>query len=213
MRTVKEHDVRKKEIADTAGRLFIEHGYEETPVEMIIREVGIAKGTFYHYFSSKEALLDLLVDDLIEEVKTNIKAITGGKGDALTKIFRLSTYFRTLAIGKERMTDYLHEDKNAHIHLKIEKRVTPPLVECYTNIIEQGIEEGLFNVNYPRETALAMLGAAQGLSEGHHDHADRDKIDPRNYEAVLDIYGRILGTPEGLLEKRAEMSKEGEKDE
>lgn len=199
-RIVKDYDERRTEIIETAERLFLEHGYEETPVELIIKEIGIAKGTFYHYFKSKEELLDILVDQLIDEVTGMVRKLTEEKeGDALERMFELSTYFRTLAIGKERLTDYIHQEKNAHIHLRIEKGVTPVLVECYIDLIEQGNKEGIFNVKYPRDTALAMIGAATALSEGHHDHSGREKIDPQTYLIVADIYERILGIREGLI--------------
>jgi AcrR family transcriptional regulator len=210
-RIVKDYDERRTEIIETAERLFLEHGYEETPVEMIIKEIGIAKGTFYHYFKSKEELLDVLVDQLIDEVVGMVRKLTEKKeGDPLERMFGLSTYFRTLAIGKERLTDYIHEERNAHIHLRIEKGVTPVLVKCYTKLIEEGNEEGIFNVKYPTDTALAMIGAAAAISEGHHDHAGREKIDPQTYLVVADIYERILGIREGtILEymKRMEVMK------
>ena len=199
-RIVKEYDERKAEIIETAERLFLKNGYEETSVEMIIKEIGIAKGTFYHYFKAKEELLDVLVDQLIDEVTGMVRKLTEEKeGNALERMFGLSTYFRTLAIGKERLTDYIHEEKNAHIHLRIEKGVTPVLVDCYAELIEEGNKEGIFNVKYPKDTSLAMVGAAAALSEGHHDHSGREKIDPQTYLIVADIYERILGMREGLI--------------
>ena len=149
-RIVKDYDERRTEIIETAERLFLQHGYEETSVESIIKEIGIAKGTFYHYFKSKDELLDVLMDRLIKEVNTNVRKMAfETEGGALEKMFGLSTYFRTLAIGRERITDYIHEEKNAHIHLRVEKGVTPVLVDCYLHLIEQGNEEGIFNVKYP----------------------------------------------------------------
>ena len=198
-RTVKTHSDRKREIIETAEDLINRYGYEDTTVERIINQVGIAKGTFYHYFRSKDDLLDHLVDGLIEEVTENIREITDQEGDAVVKLFSLSAYFHTLAVGKEKFADYLHEERNAHIHMKIEKRVTPPLVECYVKLIDQGNREGIFRVNYVRDTALAMLGAAQTLSEGQHDHADREKIDLKKATAVVEIYERMLGARKGLL--------------
>jgi len=199
-RTVKEHDVRKREIAETAERLFIEHGYEETPIEMIIKEIGIAKGTFYHYFRSKDDLLNLLVDDLIEEVTRTIKQLSEEKeGDPVERMFKVSYYFRTLAIGKEKMTDYIHEEKNAHIHLKIEQRVMPPLIDCYAKLIEEGNRKGLFNTGDPELTASALMGAANQLGEGHHDHAGRDLIPRETYLEMISIFERILGTRKGLF--------------
>ena len=61
MRIVKEHDERKNEIIDTAERLFAMNGYEQCSVNDILTEIGIAKGTFYHYFKSKEEVLDAVI--------------------------------------------------------------------------------------------------------------------------------------------------------
>ena len=74
-RVVKAHEVRRRELLETAQALFYEKGYENTSVADIIDTVGIAKGTFYHYFKSKEALLDEIVrwqTRIIDEVVTPI---------------------------------------------------------------------------------------------------------------------------------------------
>ncbi|MBN1389776.1 MAG: TetR/AcrR family transcriptional regulator [Candidatus Thermoplasmatota archaeon] len=199
-RTVKEHDVRKKEIVDTAERLFLEYGYEETPVEMIIHEVGIAKGTFYHYFRSKDDLLDELVEQLIEEVTGNIKRIAEeSEGNAIERIFNVSLYFRNLGVRKQRLTDYLHEDRNVHLHHRLEKKVLPVMAGCYSRLIETGNEEGIFNVKYPYETAVGILGAANYLSEEHHEDLTRHVVKVDIYLAIIDLMERMLGMKEGKL--------------
>ncbi len=58
VRVTKEYDQRLQELLDTARQLFFEIGYEKTSVNDIIDRVGVAKGTFYHYFKTKEDLLD-----------------------------------------------------------------------------------------------------------------------------------------------------------
>ncbi len=50
----------KKKIVDTAWRLFYEQGYDNTTVDEIIRKSGTSKGSFYHYFEGKDALLSTL---------------------------------------------------------------------------------------------------------------------------------------------------------
>ena len=65
-RTVKPPDVRRNEILDVAQRLFYTKGYRKTSVNDIIDEIDIAKGTFYHHFPSKQALLDALTDRVLE---------------------------------------------------------------------------------------------------------------------------------------------------
>ncbi|MGA1820127.1 MAG: TetR/AcrR family transcriptional regulator [Thermoplasmatota archaeon] len=199
-RTVKEHDVRKKEIVDTAERLFLEFGYEETPVEMIIKEIGIAKGTFYHYFRSKDELLDELVDELIEEVTENIKRITEEDGgNSIEKIIKVSQFFRNLAVRKQRLTDYLHEDRNVHLHHRLEMKVLPVMATCYSVLIERGNHEGIFNVKYPYETAVSIIGAANYLSEDHHHSLGRDIPEEMVIPAIIDVMERLLGMKEGKL--------------
>ncbi|MDF2532153.1 MAG: TetR family transcriptional regulator [Clostridia bacterium] len=61
MRITKEYDERRNEILDTAEKLFHAKGYEKCTVNDILKEISIAKGTFYHYFRSKEEVLDAIV--------------------------------------------------------------------------------------------------------------------------------------------------------
>ena len=65
-RVVKTHDERRGELLDTAQTLFYQKGYESTSVAEVIEAVGIAKGTFYHYFKSKQELLDQIIDRQVE---------------------------------------------------------------------------------------------------------------------------------------------------
>ena len=61
MRIIKEADIRKNEILDAAGILFTEKGYDNTSVTDIMNAVGIAKGTLYHHYKSKEDILNALI--------------------------------------------------------------------------------------------------------------------------------------------------------
>ena len=50
----------KSKIVSAAWRLFYEQGYEDTTIEEIVEESGTSKGSFYHYFEGKDALLGSL---------------------------------------------------------------------------------------------------------------------------------------------------------
>ncbi len=52
----------KSRIVSAAWKLFYEQGYDDTTVEEIVEESGTSKGSFYHYFSGKDALLSSLSD-------------------------------------------------------------------------------------------------------------------------------------------------------
>ena len=65
----------KSKIVDAAWRLFYEQGYDDTTVEDIIEESGTSKGSFYHYFAGKDALLSslsYLFDEKYEEIEEEI---------------------------------------------------------------------------------------------------------------------------------------------
>ncbi len=66
-RIVKKPDVRRKEIIEAARELFQAQDYEGTTMSVLMKKLDIAKGTIYHYFASKEGLLEAVVADLIDE--------------------------------------------------------------------------------------------------------------------------------------------------
>ena len=67
MRIVKTAEERKNEILDVAEELFAEKGYDNASTNDIIARIGIARGTLYHHFGSKEEILDAIVDRMTRE--------------------------------------------------------------------------------------------------------------------------------------------------
>ena len=66
----------KKKIVTAAWKLFYKQGYDDTTVDEIIREAGTSKGTFYHYFDGKDAVLSslsYLFDDKYEELQLQME--------------------------------------------------------------------------------------------------------------------------------------------
>ncbi len=71
----------KGRIVSAAWKLFYEQGYGDTTIEEIIEEAGISKGSFYHYFEGKDALLGSLsyvfdekYEELMETIEPNMKS-------------------------------------------------------------------------------------------------------------------------------------------
>ena len=62
---VKAHASRRDEFIDAGQKLIQTRGYEQFSIEDLLAEVGASKGAFYHYFGSKQALLEAIVDRLV----------------------------------------------------------------------------------------------------------------------------------------------------
>ena len=120
MRHEKRGDARKKEILDTAEQLFASNGFDNTSTNDIINAIGIARGTLYHHFTSKEDILDSVIERINEELMRNAKEIADNKQIPL--LDRLTGSVCALnvdsGIGEEVMNQ-VHKPQNALLHQKM----------------------------------------------------------------------------------------------
>ncbi len=164
MRILKNPENRKTEILDAAEMLFVARGYAETTVNDILREVGIAKGTFYYYFQSKEEVMDAIVMRFIDKGVESAKAIAADPGlTAPEKLFQIIMGLRGDGGQKGEMIDELHQVNNAEMHQKSLVETILQLTPVLTDVIEQGIGEGAFQTPYPKETIEFLLVSSQFL--------------------------------------------------
>ncbi|ANN32432.1 TetR/AcrR family transcriptional regulator [Bacillus cereus] len=163
MRIVKEYEERRKEILETAERLFLTKGYTKTTVNDILKEIGIAKGTFYHYFKSKEEVMDEIIMRIIKEDVTKAKRIVSNPDiPVLDKLFKiLMEQSPKSGDVKEKMIEQFHQPNNAEMHQKSLVQSIIHLSPVLTEVLEQGIEEGIFSTPYPQETIELLLSSAQ----------------------------------------------------
>ncbi|MDA2731617.1 TetR/AcrR family transcriptional regulator [Bacillus cereus] len=163
MRIIKEYEERRKEILETAERLFLTKGYTKTTVNDILKEIGIAKGTFYHYFKSKEEVMDEIIMRIIKEDVAKAKVIVSNPNiPVLEKLFRvLMEQSPKSGDIKDKMIEQFHQPNNAEMHQKSLVQSIIYLSPVLTEILEQGIEEGIFSTSYPQETIELLLSSAQ----------------------------------------------------
>ena len=153
----KEAEERKKEILDIAEELFTTKGYDNTSTTDILERVGIARGTIYYHFKSKEEILDALIDRIIQGIVRNVKSALSYNATAPQKIISFIGATRVdSAIGKE-ITDHVHKPQNALMHQKILNSLLSELTPIAAGIIKDGIKEGSFYTNYPEEAAEMLL--------------------------------------------------------
>lgn len=166
-RIVKAPEERRAEIVETAERLFRERGYAKCSVEMIIREVGVAKGTFYYYFKSKPDILQAIVDKLLSRI---IDTAMGVAGDAsLTAMQKMKALLGNSHIGDEdglEVAEMLHLPENRELHELTNIQTVLRLSPILAQIVEQGNEEGVFDVDMPLETIQFLFTGSQFLTDG-----------------------------------------------
>ena len=169
-RIVKDPAVRRSEILDVTQRLFYRKGFEQTSVQDIITEIGIAKGTFYHYFSSKLDLLDAMIERMVEQTLPQLEPLVAD--DQLSALEKFERFFSDLADWKiENKTflleimNILYKDENAILRHKVKAASVEKTVPLLAQIIEQGTVEGTFATEYPADIAEIVLQLGQSLSD------------------------------------------------
>ncbi|MDM8529375.1 TetR/AcrR family transcriptional regulator, partial [Anaerolineales bacterium HSG24] len=169
-RIVKDPDVRRAEILDVAQRFFYQRGYEQTSVQGIITEVGIAKGTFYHYFNCKLDLLDAVIERMIDQQLQSLEPLVAD--DQLSALEKFERFYKNIADWKiENKAFFLdlmkiwYKDENTILRYKVSATSTEKIKPLLAQIIEQGIAEGAFTTKYPADIAELILQLGQSLSD------------------------------------------------
>ena len=210
VRISKEYDVRKREIIDTAMKLFLEHGYDNTPVSLIIDTVGISKGTFYYYFKSKEELLDSLVTLQTKDIIDSISAIVSDSSknaiEKLNAIFlnalRMKAEIREIIISIIRVW---MKDENILIRHKMERESMELSIPLIDQVIGQGIEERLFDLPTADGVAELILKLGTIINDQVIKLYSRYNLKPPAEELVhiTSLYQlaieRILGAPKNSI--------------
>ena len=83
---MKKGDLRKQEILDTAEQLFCRYGYEQTSIQDILDRLNTSKGSFYHHFTSKEALLEGICRNRAEQIHVAVISSADGHANAVRKL-------------------------------------------------------------------------------------------------------------------------------
>lgn len=154
MRVVKEAKERKIEILDVAERLFVTKGFDRTSTGDILSEVGIARGTLYYHFQSKEEILDAVIERMIGQMLAGAKELAKKKELPIPQ--RLTLMIRALQIRDDKsdaLMEQIHKPQNALMHQKIRERLLAGVNPLLTALIEEGIAEGICHTDYPAEVA------------------------------------------------------------
>ncbi|UCF07676.1 MAG: TetR/AcrR family transcriptional regulator [Thermoplasmata archaeon] len=200
IRVVKEPEERREELMDVAEKLIKKKGFEKTNVSDIVKKAKVAQGTFYYYFESKDDVLNAIINRFAVEMEEYLKIIVDdpSKG-AIEKMLTLFEAGKKLREKRKGLTDYLHEERNELLHYRIEKKKTPMVARYFSEIIQQGVKEGVFTTEYPKEAALAILAASSEIGHGAIREGASKVEMARLLVVSLDLMERILGAKPGTF--------------
>ena len=162
---------RSRAILATASRLFAEKGYSQTTTAEIAREAGVAEGTLYHHFGSKDAIFLTLFDETMEGYLAGIEALLarGATGrETLSAFARF--HFDHVARRRER---YLLLLRDFPVHLAVEhfagrspqREKLDRITELFSRILARGEADGTLHLPFPvRDTAEMLRGSFYGTT-------------------------------------------------
>lgn len=191
-RVTKVPEERKQELIDTAERLFLEKGYEQTTVADIVREIEVAQGTFYYYFSSKEKILEAIIEKDITALEEDVRQIMSREdANAAIKLNAVVNSIIGISTSRREIMDYLHEESNAVMHEKMERHTIERLVPLMTRVVAEGTHAGIFDVQYPTESVEFLLASLVYFF--HHPEIFADPMRREKMQSSLEtILGRTL---------------------
>ncbi|QLB52746.1 TetR/AcrR family transcriptional regulator [Streptococcus sanguinis] len=149
---------KKDFILDTAQELFMEQGFDQTSISQILEATQIARGTLYYYFSSKEEIMDAIIERTIERAFTASQAFADNR--ELTVLERLAGSMAALNLNHqegEEVLLHLNQPQNALLHEKTNQILLERAPQILLPIIQDGIAAGDMKTDYPYESLEMIL--------------------------------------------------------
>ncbi|MFB4329385.1 TetR/AcrR family transcriptional regulator [Paenibacillus sp. CR_12] len=201
MRIVKKAEERKNEILDAADTLFGQKGFDGTSTNDILEKVGIARGTLYHHFKSKEDIMDALIDRYTVRLLDRAQAIALDKSiPVIERIIRVVMSLNISGDGEssKEIMEHIHKPQNALMHQKIHKVIINGVPPILTDIIREGIEQGLFSTPFPYECMeMVVIYANTVFDEDLVTMTDEERR--QRVLAFVCNVERLLGAESGSL--------------
>ena len=149
----------KRKIFETSMRLFAEKGYDATSIEEITATVGVAKGTLYYHFSSKEEIFSFLVEEGIKLLQNSIVIKTEKLSNYIDKIKAIVLIQIKIVVKYENLITILlsqfwgKEERNRKCKQQIYN-----YIDLIEDIVSNGIKLGQIKEGNPKIIASEIYG-------------------------------------------------------
>jgi AcrR family transcriptional regulator len=201
-RRSKDPEIRRMELILAAEALFKEKGFEATSVSDITDKVGVSHGTFFYYFESKNDILKAVIHyyvgldkELIAKIVNDDSRSAVKKIQAIVDLSMCSN--EPSELSENKLVQYMHREGNESLHSEYIKKTQEVMIPLITSIIEQGDQEGSFDVKYPKETVEYILPLFNEYQHSLRDASQSKDAYYRKVRAMEIIINRVLGMKEG----------------
>lgn len=192
MRVVKEAAVRRNEILDAAEQLFVTKGFDGTSTNDILEKVGIARGTLYYHFKSKEEILDAMIQRISEGLVKRVTGIAGQKDvPVLERLTEMTLALNVDSDLGDAVMEQMHRPQNALMHRKMQDGLVSGLTPLFAGLVEEGITQGICQTDYPAQAVEMLLLYSTMTFDGLTEQADKE----RKIVAFIYHMERLLGMP------------------
>jgi AcrR family transcriptional regulator len=178
---------RRDDLVDAAVRAFAVNGVAGTSVDDIVRAAGVAKGTFYLYFESRDDVVNAVAERLVEGVGSRMdEALAANDRSAADRLCGIAGAMGMVGLGpyEVELVDALHQPGNAAVHDRLTGRIVERLLPAVSAVIAEGIDHGEFAAQDPQRAAAFVLGSFGALHDVVGDAAD--------LEAVIDALNAFI---------------------
>ena len=188
---MKKGEKRKKELLRIAYDMFLTQGYENTSVDEIIEKAQIAKGTYYYYFKSKEQMLEEVIDMMIDSESEMARQIIGMDISPPQKIVGIIASIKPTE-AEQPIKDTLFQPENLLMHHKVRQKLINVLTPLLSEVIKEGVEEGIFECdNIPERVKMLLIISDSTFNEGTFSEQD--------ISVFIDVSEKLLGAEKGTM--------------
>ncbi len=204
-RITKDPQVRMAEILDTAEELFYAKGYHETQISDIVKKIGVAQGTFYYYFKSKEEILEALIARQIQGIANKVEQLVADKrlGPQRKLELVLKSMFRTIRYKDGLLFEFLYNDQYLHLMDKLVNKGKQIIAPCLTRVIEEGQAQGVFHVEHPAVAQVFVGNIMHSIFDAAYE-----KVSAAMYAHYLEIAAMLIEKTLGLAEHSLKLTQD-----
>ena len=195
---------KKEFILDTAEKMFVEQGFDQTSIAQILDATQIAKGTLYYYFTSKEEIMDAIIERWIERSFEQVRIWVEQK--QLPILERLMGALASLNMQKDgqELLDHLHAPQNALLHEKTNKILLSKVPEILYPLFQEGFQTGEMQTAYPYESIEMMLTYSLQIFDNSFQTLDQAEQNQKT-QAFIYLLEKIFQTKEGYFASLAQL--------